>query len=452
MLRHPLRVVSVRAHGGPEQLVPETGEAPVPGPGQILVEVEAAGVKFLDVMQRKEHGRTPPFVPGLEGVGRVAAVGEGTAGAPAIGTRVAWIVAPGSYAERVIVPAERAIPVPGDLAPGEAMLFQALTAQYLAAEYRDVRPGDRVLVQAAAGGVGQILVQMLKRRGAWVIGTVSTEEKAGGASDAGADAVINYGRDGDFLPALRKLTDGRGVDLAFDSVGTTTLANTIKGLARGGTAVSYGSASGPPPAVSPMELTSPCARVAGGSVFSYVADAAELRRRAVKVLDGIRAGWLRPFPHLHRRGDRAGNGRDAAGAIAPAPAGFLSAFDRPMRHFGRYPVIPITLPRRDADRWKSQDAFFAWTGSPRPSRRESDNRRDRLRVRTNEERGLGATCVGDTSRANVLVLPGRRLLSHDRSVMGLRRNGHELPRRSPSGLGGNDPAAALGSGPRRRRS
>ncbi|MDN3563594.1 DUF1330 domain-containing protein [Paeniroseomonas aquatica] len=273
--------------------MPETGEAPVPGPGQILVEVEAAGVNFLDVMQRKGHGRTPPFVPGLEGVGRVAAVGEGTAGAPAIGTRVAWIVAPGSYAERVIVPAERAIPVPGDLAPGEAMLFQALTAQYLAAEYRDVRPGDRVLVQAAAGGVGQILVQMLKRRGAWVIGTVSTEEKAGGASDAGADAVINYGRDGDFLPALRKLTDGRGVDLAFDSVGTTTLANTIKGLARGGTAVSYGSTSGPPPAVSPMELTSPCARVAGGSVFSYVADAAELRRRAVKVLDGIRAGWLR---------------------------------------------------------------------------------------------------------------------------------------------------------------
>ena len=161
---------------------------------------------------------------------------------------------------------------------------------------------------------------------------------------------------------------------------------------------------------------------------------------------------LRPFPHLHRRGDRAGNGRDAAGAIAPAPAGFLSAFDRPMRHFGRYPVIPITLPRRDADRWKTQDAFFAWTGSPRPSRRESDNRRDRLRVRTNEERGLGATCVGDTSRANVPVLPGRRLLSHDRSVMGLRRDGHELPWRSPSGLGGNDPAAALGSGPRRRRS
>jgi NADPH2:quinone reductase len=129
------------------------------------------------------------------------------------------------------------------------MPFQALTAPYLVSEYREIRPGDRVLVHAAADGVGQLLVQWLKHLGAWVVGTVSTDAKASIVRAAGADAVIDYGRDYAFLDELRSLTDGRGIDLAFDGVGARTLANTLKGLARGGTVVSFGSASGPPPSI-----------------------------------------------------------------------------------------------------------------------------------------------------------------------------------------------------------
>jgi NADPH2:quinone reductase len=289
-----MRHVMVRAYGGPDQLSLQTTGTLVPGPGQLLVEVEAAGVNFLDIYQRKGQGQRPlPFALGLEGVGRVIAVGDEAASAQAMGQRVAWIDVPGSYASHVLVPAERAIPVPDSFTLHQALLFQPLTAQYLAAEYRDVRPGDAVLVHAAAGGVGQLLVQMLKRRGAWVVGTTSSEAKAEVAREAGADVVINYGHDYAFLDALKAVTNGRGVDLAFDSVGAATLANTLKGLARGGTVVSYGSASGPPPAINPMELIGPCTRVAGGSVFTYVADPAELQRRAAEVVEGIRNGWLR---------------------------------------------------------------------------------------------------------------------------------------------------------------
>jgi NADPH2:quinone reductase len=183
-------------------------------------------------MQREGVIKLPlPYTPGLEGVGRVRAVGEHVHGMT-VGQRVAWVNVRGSYASQVLVPAAQAIAVPDSFTTEQALLFQALTAQYLVSEYWEIRPGDRVLVHAAAGGVGQLLVQWLKHLGAWVVGTVSTDAKASIVRAGGADAVINYRRDYAFLDELRSLTDGRGVDLAFDGVGARTLANTLKGLAR----------------------------------------------------------------------------------------------------------------------------------------------------------------------------------------------------------------------------
>ena len=290
-----MQKIIVQALGGPEHLVLENGpDAPPPAVGEVQVDVEAAGVNFLDINLRKGagvHARPAPFVPGLEGVGRIRSVGADVSLTP--GQRVAWINVPGSYASQLTMKAERVVPIPDKLAVGEALLFQAMTAQYLATEYRAVQPGDRVLVQAAAGGVGQLLVQWLKHFGAWVVGTASSETKAEVARAAGADVVINYGHDYQFLDELLRLTEGRGVDLAFDSVGAATFAHTVKGLARGGSAVSFGVSSGPAPAINPAELINPCTRIAGGSVFSYIVEPGEFQRRAASIVEGIEAGWLR---------------------------------------------------------------------------------------------------------------------------------------------------------------
>lgn len=193
----------------------------------------------------------------------------------------------------MLIPAAEAITVPNTFKTAEALLFQAITAEYLMTEYRTVGPGDRVLVHAAAGGVGQLLVQWCKHLGAWVAGTVSSDAKAAAVRTAGADAVINYGREYNFLDELLHLTNGKGVDLAFDAVGAATLATTIKALARGGTVISYGSASGPSPAIETGQLAPKCARLAVGALFSYIAEAAELQHRAAHVVDAIQSGWLR---------------------------------------------------------------------------------------------------------------------------------------------------------------
>ncbi|MEX3776564.1 quinone oxidoreductase [Pseudomonas sp. MYb118] len=287
--------VIVQALGGPEQLVLERGSnVQRPGAGEVLVDVEAAGVNFLDINLRKGlgvHAVSTPFTPGLEGVGRVRKAGGNVPFS--VGQRVAWVNVPNSYASQIVVPAELIVPVPDSFSVSQSLLFQALTAQYLATEYRSVQPGDRVLVQAAAGGVGQLLVQWLKHLGAWVVGTVSSDDKADVARACGADEVINYGRDYQFLDELLLVTNGKGVDLAFDSVGAATFVNTVKGLARGGMAVCCGISSGPAPAISPAELTTACTRVAAGSVFSYIAEPLEFKRRAASVIEGIEAGWLR---------------------------------------------------------------------------------------------------------------------------------------------------------------
>jgi NADPH2:quinone reductase len=292
-----MRRISLSAFGGPERLiVDDLSEDLRPGPGQVLVDVEAAGINYIDVYQRNGAGNVSlPYTPGLEGVGRVRELGERpTDAGPTlrVGQRIAWIDVPGSYADRLVVPVTRAIVVPDLLTTVQALLFQPLTAQYLVTEYRHVRPGDRVLVHSAAGGVGQLLVRWLKHLGAWVVGTTSSDAKVPIVSAAGADAVINYGHDYSFLNEVLELTDGRGVDLAFDAVGAATLTSTVKALARGGSAVSFGRASGPAPAISPDQLREKCTRLAGGSIFTYVAADVELQQRAAAVIEGIHEGWL----------------------------------------------------------------------------------------------------------------------------------------------------------------
>jgi len=189
-----MRRVVLEEFGGPDKLKVQTAEDLQPAAGEVLVDVEAAGLNYIDIYQREGASRIPPpIVLGLEGVGRVLALGDDVASTPprlAIGARVAWIDVLGSYASQVPIPASRLVVVPETFSIGQALLFQALTAQYLAQEYRDVQPGDRVLVHAAAGGLGQLLVHWFKHLEAWVVGTTSTETKASVVRSLGADEVI----------------------------------------------------------------------------------------------------------------------------------------------------------------------------------------------------------------------------------------------------------------------
>lgn len=297
---YDLRQVALNAFGGPEQLFAENATDVRPARDQVLVDVEAAGINYLDLTQRsgasKVHMIKLPVVLGLEGVGRIRAVGaevDAAAAGLTVGSRVAWVDVPGSYASQVAIPVERAIPIPDSFTVSQSLLFQPLTAHYLVHEYRHIRPGDRVLVHAAAGGLGLLLVQWFKHLGAWVVGTTSNENKAVAAYAAGADAVVVYGNDYEFADQVKVLTNGQGVELAIDGLGQRTLLKTIEALARGGTAVAIGAASGPIPMVNPTALTHRGLRIAGGSVFSYVADPSELRRRAADVITAVETGWLK---------------------------------------------------------------------------------------------------------------------------------------------------------------
>ncbi|UWU73516.1 quinone oxidoreductase [Bradyrhizobium huanghuaihaiense] len=293
-----MRQVVLKEFGGPENLTVETAKDPKAGPGEVLVEIEAAGINFLDVTQRSGasavHLVKLPLVLGLEGVGRVRELGQGVSEGSGvkIGTRVAWMDARGSYASQAVIPIDRVVLIPEDFTVSQCLIFQPLTAHYLVHEYRDVKPGDRVLVHAASGGLGQLLVQWFKHLGAWVVGTVSTEAKAQIVRALGADAAVVYGGDYAFNDEVTALTEGKGVDLAIDGLGEKTLLNTIATLGRGGTVVAIGAASGPIPAIQPPVLTPRGLRLAGGSVFTYVTEPAELRKRAADVVEGIREGWL----------------------------------------------------------------------------------------------------------------------------------------------------------------
>ncbi len=220
-----MRAIVVSENGGPEVLAYAELPDPEPGPGEVVVDVAASGVNFADIAKRT--GRMPeplPFIPGHEAAGTVSSVGSQVSGVT-VGDQVswAWPGVLGGYAERVAVPAQWIVPLPPQIAPSTAaaVLIQGLTAHYLSHAAYPVRPGDTVLVHAAAGGVGSLLTQLVKLRGGRVIGTVSTAEKEKFARDVGADEVIRY-TEVDFAAAVARLTRGAGVAAVFDNVGRTT--------------------------------------------------------------------------------------------------------------------------------------------------------------------------------------------------------------------------------------
>ncbi|MBB4920197.1 quinone oxidoreductase family protein [Streptosporangium saharense] len=287
-----MRAIVVSATGGPEVLTYTDHPDPEPNPGEVLVDVAASGVNFIDVYHRL--GRYPlslPFVLGNEGAGTVAAVGEDVTGL-SVGDTVAWAGVMGSYAEKAVVPASQLLAVPDgiDAEQAAAVTLQGLTAHYLAHSTYEVKPGDDVLVHAAAGGVGLLLVQIAKLRGARVIGTVSTEEKEILARQAGADDVLRY--DG-FADAVRDLT-GSGVHVVYDGVGAATFDASLASLRPRGMMALYGQASGPVPPVDPQVLAR------GGSLFltrpsmgPYIATRDELAWRASDIFGWVASGDLR---------------------------------------------------------------------------------------------------------------------------------------------------------------
>ncbi|HSD27522.1 MAG TPA: quinone oxidoreductase, partial [Vicinamibacteria bacterium] len=251
-----MKAIRIDGFGGPEVLRLAELPDPSPGPGQVVVRVAAAGVNFVDVYHRTGLYPNPlPLVPGMEGAGVVAERGSGVATLRE-GDRVAWTGILGSYAERVLIAADRAVLLPSGIGTdiAAAVMLQGLTAHYLCTSTFPLEKGHVCLVHAAAGGVGLLLVQMAKRRGARVIGTVGTEAKATLAREAGADEVILYERE-DFLEGVKRLTGGRGVDVVYDSVGRATAEKSLDCLVPRGMMVFFGNASGPVPPIDPLLLS-----------------------------------------------------------------------------------------------------------------------------------------------------------------------------------------------------
>jgi NADPH2:quinone reductase len=291
-----MRAIQLHETGGPEVLTVSDVPDPEPGDGELLVDVAVAGVNYIDINQRA--GRYPlpfPIKIGLEGSGTISAIGAGVTGFT-VGERVAWPQTFGSYAERIVAPASRVIKVPDGVDDEVAStLLQTMTAQYLMFDSHQVRPGETVLVHAAAGGMGLLLTQWATALGARVIGTVSTAAKEKLAREAGAAEVIRY-TEVDFAPEVRKLTDGKGVAAVYDGVGKTTFDGSLASVAPLGSLVVYGQASGP---VAPIDLARLAA--AGGiflsrpSLGNYLVQDSELARRGQLTLGAVRAGTIRPL-------------------------------------------------------------------------------------------------------------------------------------------------------------
>lgn len=289
-----MKAVRIHAFGGPEAMQVDDIPVPVPQAGQVLVKLAAAGLNYIDVYQRTGLYPNPlPYTLGLEGSGVVAGLGSGVSGWRE-GDPVAYTGVPGAYAEYALVPADRLVKMPAglDVKVGAAAMLQGMTAHYLAYTTYPLKPGDACLVHAAAGGVGLLLVQMAKQCGARVFGTVSTEDKAALARQAGADAVILYTSQ-DFEAEVKRLTHGKGVQVVYDSVGKTTFEKSLNSLAPLGYMVLYGQSSGSVPA---FDLAVLGARgslfITRPSLFHYTADRASLEKRAGDVLGWIASGKL----------------------------------------------------------------------------------------------------------------------------------------------------------------
>ncbi|MDN5754198.1 MAG: quinone oxidoreductase family protein [Arthrobacter sp.] len=287
---HALRIPQA---GGPEVFELVDVERPAPGPGQLLVRLAAVGVNFIETYQRS--GVYPvqyPFVPGTEGSGTVEAVGEGVTD-HAVGDRVATSEGTGSYAEYMLVDAEKAFPVPEGVSDevAGALPLQGFTAHYLINNSFKVGPGDTVLTYAGAGGVGQLLIQLLKLRGATVITTTSTEEKAELARAAGADHVLSYAEVPD---RVRELTDGRGVDVVYDGIGKDTFEGSLASLRIRGTLVLFGGASGQVPPFDLQRLNSHGSlTVTRPKLSDFLLDGPERRWRAQEMFSLVAEGTLK---------------------------------------------------------------------------------------------------------------------------------------------------------------
>ncbi|WP_395653566.1 quinone oxidoreductase family protein [Phycicoccus elongatus] len=286
----------VTRHGGREVLEVQPQERPTPGEGEVLVEVAASGVNFIDVYQREGvYPLATPFTLGMEGAGRVLETGPGVEDV-AVGDIVAWAMTIGSAASYAVLPARVVVPVPEGVDPvvAAAAMLQGMTAQFLTTDTYPVRPGTVALVHAAAGGVGQLLVQMLKAKGATVVATAGSQAKCETARARGADHVIDYSQVDDLAAAVRAFTpDGRGVDVAYDGVGASTFDASLASLRPRGTLAIFGAASGAVPPVDVQRLN------AGGSLFltrpslaHHVADRGELLARAGEVLGAVADGSL----------------------------------------------------------------------------------------------------------------------------------------------------------------
>ncbi len=289
-----MRVIVVNETGSPDRLELQHTDTPVPGPGDLLVAVAAAGVNFIDTYHRR--GLYPvdlPFTPGLEGAGLVVGVGEGV-NEFREGDRVAWANVLGSYAEQHLVPQGSAVPIPNGVteALAAAVMLQGLTARYLATSTYPVSVDDVCLVHAGAGGVGLLLTQYVKNSGARAITTVGSEEKIQVSRDAGADFVVNYAEE-DFVSAITDRFGERPVSVVFDGVGKATFDRGLEVLKPRGMMVTYGNASGPPEPISPLEL------MRQGSLFltrptlmDHIATAGDLRTGAGDLLGRVARGEL----------------------------------------------------------------------------------------------------------------------------------------------------------------
>jgi NADPH2:quinone reductase len=294
-----MKAIRIHEAGGPEVLRMEDVPDPTPGEGELLIDVEATGVNFIEIYQREGHYQMQrPFTPGSEAAGVVSAIGSGVKGF-SVGDRVVSQSVKGSYAERALVPAEKAVVIPDgvDSLIAAAVWLQGLTAHYLATSTFPLKNGDKCLIHAAAGGVGLLLTQIAKKRGAFVIGTASTDEKRKLAIGAGADEVIDYTTK-NFAEETKRITNGKGVDVVYDSVGKTTFDGSLDSLAKRGMLVLFGQSSGAVMPVDPQILNKK------GSLFltrptlnDYVATREDLEWRAKELL-----GWV----HGHEMSVRIG--------------------------------------------------------------------------------------------------------------------------------------------------
>jgi NADPH:quinone reductase len=290
-----MHAIRINQTGGPDVLRYETVPDPHPGPLQVRIRIEAIGVNFVDVYNRTGHYPVPvPFTPGSEAAGTVDEIGHGVIEVR-VGDRVAYSGPHGgAYAELQVIAADRVVVLPPGVTTkqGAAAMLQGMTAHYLATSTFPLAQGHTALVHAAAGGTGLLLTQVARRRGARVIGTTSTPEKAELAKRAGASDVILYTQQ-DFEVEARRLTDGRGVDVVYDSVGRTTFEKSLRSLKTRGMMVLFGGSSGPAPMVDPLALT----RIGSlyltrPSLAHYTADPVEMHRRAADILSWIADGTL----------------------------------------------------------------------------------------------------------------------------------------------------------------